>query len=68
MISRAIGFIICIIALALPWRLRVILSEILGWITQFIYYTYFGILNYILNEIRKAKQLEEEKKGKSNES
>lgn len=64
MISRVIGFIICIIALALPWRLRVILSEILGWITQFIYYTYFGILNYILSEIRKAKELEEAKKGK----
>ncbi|WP_185903078.1 hypothetical protein [Bacteriovorax stolpii] len=45
--------------------MRVILSEILGWITQFVYFTYFGILNYILGEIRKAKELEEEKRKQS---
>ncbi|TDP54167.1 hypothetical protein C8D79_1459 [Bacteriovorax stolpii] len=65
MISRAIGYFICLLALILPWRLRVILSEILGWITQFVYFTYFGILNYILGEIRKAKELEEEKRKQS---
>lgn len=61
MFGRAIGFIICVLALVLPWRLRVILSEILGWITQFLYFTYFGILNYILNEIKKSKATDGEK-------
>lgn len=54
--SRLIGFIICVLALFMPWRLRILFGEILGWITQFIYYTYFGILNYILAEIKKAKE------------
>ncbi len=53
MISRLIGLIICTFALLLPWRLRVYFSELLGWITQFIYYTYYGILNYLLRELKK---------------
>ncbi|MBT3583804.1 MAG: hypothetical protein HN509_02765 [Halobacteriovoraceae bacterium] len=39
----------------MPWRLRILLSEVLGWITQFFYFTYFGILNFILKELKKAE-------------
>lgn len=56
MISRALGLIICLFSLILPWKARVLFSEILGWITQFIYYTYFGILNYLIREIKKSKE------------
>lgn len=56
MISRIIGLAICLFSLLLPWRARVVFSEILGWITQFVYLTYFGILNYILREINESKE------------
>lgn len=60
MISRFIGIFISIIGLILPWRLRILFSEFLGWVTQAIYFTYFGIFNFILSELRKAKELEKE--------
>lgn len=55
MISKFLGLIICLFALILPWRLRVLFSEFLGWVTQFIYFTYFGIFNYLLAELKKAE-------------
>lgn len=55
MISRIIGFLICIMAVLLPWRLRIIFGEIVGWFVQIFYYTYFGIFNFILLELKKAK-------------
>ncbi len=54
MISKAIGFTICLFAVLLPFRLRILFAEFLGWLTQLIYYTYYGIFNYILRELRKA--------------
>jgi hypothetical protein len=54
MISKAIGFFLCLFAVLLPWRLRILFAEFLGWLTQLIYYTYYGIFNYILRELRKA--------------
>lgn len=65
MISRFIGLSICLLALLMPWRLRVLFSELLGWITQFIYYTYYGILNFILAELKK-NQDESEKSAEEN--
>jgi hypothetical protein len=53
--ERYWAFFVCLIGVLLPWRLRVAYSEIVGWITQFIYYSYFGILNFILKELRKAE-------------
>ena len=60
-ISKFIGFTICIISLLLPWRLRILFSELLGWFTQFIYYSYYGILNFLLKELKEeeAKQKED---------
>ena len=54
MISKAIGFFLCLFAVLLPWRLRILFAEFLGWLTQLIYYTYYCIFNYILRELRKA--------------
>lgn len=54
--GKFIGLVICLFALILPWRLRVLFSEFLGWVTQFIYFTYFGILNFMLKELKVAKE------------
>jgi hypothetical protein len=64
MISKVIGLIICLVSLLLPWRLRVLFSEFLGWVTQTIYYTYYGILNFLLKELKSDQEKSSEiKKG-----
>jgi hypothetical protein len=55
------AFIICTIGVILPWRLRCLYSELLGWITQFIYLNYITILKFMINELEKAK-IQTEKK------
>ena len=55
MLSRALGFLICVIALMLPHRLRVWFSEFLGWITQGVYYAYYGLLNYLVANVKQTK-------------
>ncbi|KKU13895.1 MAG: hypothetical protein UX17_C0006G0009 [Parcubacteria group bacterium GW2011_GWC2_45_7] len=52
---------ICSIGVLLPWRLRCIYSEALGWVAQFFYLNYFAILKFIVDELEKAK-LEDSKK------
>lgn len=54
MIGKAWAFIVCCIALALPWRLRVIFSSLMGWLAQGLYFLYAGLLNYIVRELRKS--------------
>ena len=54
--SKIIGFSISLIAILLPPRLRILFSEILGWITQFFYFSYYGTLNYILKELNEDKR------------
>jgi len=55
MFKKIIAFFICSIALILPWRLRCLYSEALGWVTQFFYFNYFSILKVIVRELEKAK-------------
>ena len=55
MFKKIIAFVICGIAVMLPWRLRCLYSEALGWVTQFFYFNYFSILKIILSELEKAK-------------
>ena len=61
MISRFIGFIICIFAVLLPWRIRIIFAEIVGWFVQIFYGVYYGLFNFMLKELRKAKLENKEK-------
>lgn len=49
------AIILCGLGLIMPWKLRCIYIEILGWITQFIYLSYIVILKFILKELEKAK-------------
>lgn len=53
MISRAVALIICTIGVLLPWRARIIFSDLLGWTVQFIYFLYYGTLNFLLKELKK---------------
>lgn len=55
MISRALAWAACAFALLLPARARVLYAELLGWWVQFVYFTYYGILNYLLRELRKSE-------------
>jgi len=55
MFRKLVAFIICSFAIILPWRLRCLYSEALGWVTQFLYFNYMAILKFILKELEKAK-------------
>jgi hypothetical protein len=55
-VKKLMGFFICFSALLMPGRIRVIFSEILGWITQFLYMNYFAILKYIINELNQSEE------------
>lgn len=52
---KSLAFLICTIGVVLPWRARIIFSEILGWMTQFIYLEYIVILRFIINELKKTE-------------
>ena len=49
------AFPLCLAGVLLPWRLRVIYSECMGWMVQFIYMNYIYTLKFILKELEKAK-------------
>jgi|GEM_PF-2242293 len=49
------AFLLCSLGLILPWRLRCLYSEILGWITQFVYLNYITLLKLIIAELQKSK-------------
>lgn len=55
-IRKILAIILCGFGLILPWKLRCIYIEILGWITQFIHLSYIVILKFILKELEKAKR------------
>jgi len=50
---RIMAFFICLAGALLPWRLRVIYSEALGWVVQFVYMNYIYIIKFILRELGK---------------
>ncbi len=66
MFKKIIAFIICGIGVLLPWRLRCIYSEALGWVAQFFYLNYFAILKFIVDELAKAKLEESQRVGNRN--
>ncbi len=56
MLSRVLAFFVCLIAVLLPYRLRIVFAEFVGWVVQFFYGTYFGIINFILKELKAAEE------------
>jgi hypothetical protein len=51
-----IGFLTCLAGVLLPFRARVLFSELIGWMIQGIYLAYFGTLNYLLKSLKGGKQ------------
>lgn len=48
LIRKAAAFLICLPGVLLPHRARVVYSEALGWVVQFVYMNYIYILKYLL--------------------
>ena len=55
MFKKVLGFFICLFAVLLPGALRNLFSELLGWLTQFVYMNYVYLLKFMLKELEKAK-------------
>ena len=55
MFRKIAAFFLLSIGLILPWRLRCLYIEMLGWITQFFYLSYVVLLKFILDELKKAQ-------------
>lgn len=55
-LRRTIAFFLCLLGTMLPWRLRVLYSEGLGWAVQFLYMNYVYIIKFILKEVGAAGQ------------
>lgn len=54
MLGKILGFFICFLALLLPFRLRILFTEALGWFIQFFYFAFYSTLNFILKELKKT--------------
>ena len=55
MFRKIVAFIICSVAILLPYKLRIIFVEGLGWVTQFLYLSYVTVLKFIIDELAKNK-------------
>jgi len=49
-LKYVLSFFVCLIALCLPYRLRILYSEFIGWAINFFYKIYIGIINLIVRE------------------
>ena len=47
-----LAVIICVLTLCLPYKLRISLSEILGWGINWLYKTYINMVKYLVRESR----------------
>jgi len=56
--KRIFAFIICLIGVILPWRLRIIFAELLGWILQAIYFIFYSILKCIITNLKEKGRSE----------
>lgn len=52
MVKQLAGFMICVVALCLPWRLRVLFAEALGWCFQAVYWLYWSSLRMLLKHLK----------------
>ncbi len=54
MIKRWIAWLICVVAVLLPWRLRVWFASALGWGAQGVYWLYARILAVLVKNLKPA--------------
>lgn len=63
--SRILGLLLCLVAVALPWRLRVLYSEALGWVAQAYHSIFSSLLRFMLRHLREGEAWD--KQGPSDE-
>ena len=51
MIKKILALIICSVAVILPWRLRIIYAEMLGWAAQAVTAAYFHIIRFLVKSL-----------------
>jgi len=56
--KRILIFVVCLFALLLPWRLRVLYSDAIGWFLQAVYWLRFSLLRTILRQLHPEKTRE----------
>lgn len=44
--------------MVLPYKLRCLYTEFIGWIVQGLYFMYFSLLKFIVGQLRKAVKKE----------
>jgi len=50
--SRVLVLTVCLLAVLLPMRLRILLCEGLGWMLQLGYWTAFRVTRFILRQLQ----------------
>ena len=50
------AFLICLLGLVLPWRLRVLYANLLGWVTQGAYRFYQAVMRIIVEGLKKGEE------------
>jgi len=53
--KRWISLLVCLMGLALPWRLRVLYANLLGWIAQGAYRIYQAVMRVLVENLRQGK-------------
>jgi hypothetical protein len=53
--KRILGLLICFAGVLLPWRARVIYSELLGWIAQSLTGAYFVVAKFLVKSLSGPK-------------
>jgi len=51
-----LGYIVCLVALLLPNRLRVLLVDGLGWLWQGVRFMFKGIFEFLVRQLVKPEQ------------
>ena len=53
--KRLLLFFLLLLALLLPWRLRVALAEGLGWVAQGLYGLYYALMRWMLKHLERKE-------------
>ena len=53
---KIISFFICLVGVLLPWRLRIIYAEVIGWFSQVFFGAYVRSLKLILHLLKTERR------------
>ena len=58
-LRKFFAFFLCLAGVILPHRARILYSEALGWVIQFVYMNYIYILKYLLASLSDDREKKE---------